>query len=200
MENEIVNGDTPNAEEIVTQDVVAEVSGLDAAALQAKVAELGDKNKQLFARAKTAEGFTLKDGHWVKAAKPAPTPPKEEQPTATGEVEDTTQLLLEVKGITTDDDVALFQKWKTDTNRKPREILNNSIFQAELAALRAEKATQAAMPSSNGRSGASGPQNLDALVEKFNRTGELPKDFETKAKVIGIAGAKESSKTPPWRR
>lgn len=34
--------------------------------------DLKEKNKQLFARAKKAEGFILKDGKWVKAEKPAP--------------------------------------------------------------------------------------------------------------------------------
>lgn len=37
---------------------------------------LKEKNKQLFARAKKAEGFVLKDGKWVKKAKaPAPAKP-----------------------------------------------------------------------------------------------------------------------------
>lgn len=36
---------------------------------------LREKNKQLFARAKKAEGFVLKDGQWVKKTKPAPAKP-----------------------------------------------------------------------------------------------------------------------------
>ncbi len=136
-------------------------------------------------RLRTAHGLALPE-------------PKVAQPT--GEVEDTTQLLLEVKGITTDDDVKLFQKWKNDTNRKPREILNNSIFQAELAALRADKATQAAIPSSNGRGAGGSSVNVQAAVEKFQRTGELPKDSETKEKVLTQVTSRDPLRTPPWRQ
>jgi hypothetical protein len=197
-ENPIVNADTLNGEDIDTSVVADSSSGDDAVALKAKVAELADKNSKLFERAKKAEGFEKVDGKWVKAAKPV-TPQSTVPTPKTGEAEDTTALLLEVKGITADDEVELFQKWSTDTGRKPREILNNSIFQAELAARRAEKATQAAIPSSNGRGGGGGAQNIDALTEKFERTGELPKDFETKAKIIERVAAKENSSTP-WRR
>ncbi len=135
-------------------------------------------------RLRTAHGLALPE-------------PKVAQPT--GEVEDTTQLLLEVKGITADDEQALFQKWSGETSRKPREILNSSIFQAELAALRADKATQAAIPQSNGRGTGGSSVNVQAAVEKFLKSGELPKDFETRAKVVQAAAAKGDS-SAPWRR
>ena len=117
-----------------------------------------------------------------------------------GEAEDTVALLLEVKGLKEDDEVALFQKWQNETNRAPRTILNNSIFQAELQALRTEKATQAAIPSSNGRGGGGGTLNIDAAVDAFYRTGELPKGFEAKGKVLEIIRDKANRSTPPWRK
>jgi hypothetical protein len=60
MENENdVTLDTSNETEVApvvaTEDVEA----------------LKEQNKKLFARAKTAEGFVLRDGHWVKKEKPA---------------------------------------------------------------------------------------------------------------------------------
>lgn len=198
MENENVNDNTPNVEDTDTSVIADTSSGEDAAALQAKVVDLTDKNSKLFERAKKAEGFEKVDGKWVKAAKPVA--PQETRPEPkTGEAEDTTQLLLEVKGLTSDKDVELFDKWKAETNRKPREILNNKIFQAELAAQRAEEATQAAIPSSNGRTAGGSSQNIAALTEKFIATGELPKDFDTKAKIISLVAERENSSTP-WRR
>lgn len=195
-ENEVVT--SQNDESIETQTEETSTETVDVAALQAKAAELEQTNRQLFERAKKAEGFVKVDNKWVKAPKSVDTPVTK-QPEATGETEDTTKLLLEVKGITEDDEQELFQKWKNDTNRKPREILNNKIFQAELKELRSEKATKAAIPASNGRGGGGGAQNIDALTAKFEQTGELPKDFETKAKIIERVAAKENSSTP-WRR
>ncbi len=190
-EQSTVSADTSNGE-ATDQSAETLTETVDVSKLQAEKAELETKNRQLFERAKKAEGFTLQNGHWVKAERPAQT--------ATGEAEDTVALLLEVKGLKEDDEVALFQKWKDETNRAPRTILNNSIFQAELQALRTDKATQAAIPSSNGRGGGGGTLNLDAAVEKFTRTGELPKAFDAKARVLDIARSRLNSKTPPWRR
>jgi hypothetical protein len=124
--------------------------------------------------------------------------PKTEAPT--GDAEDTIALLLEVKGLKEDDEVALFQTWRNDTKRQPRDILNNKIFQAELTALRTDKATQAAIPMSNGRGAGGSSVNVDALVEKFQRTGELPKHFDLKARVLDVVANSIDEKTPPWRR
>ena len=107
---------------------------------------------------------------------------------------------MEVKGVKEDDEIALFQQWKNDTGRKPRDILGNKTFQAELASLRADKATQAAIPSSNGRGAGGSSQNIDALVAKFESDGSLPKDFATKSRVLEIVAGKGDASTPPWRR
>ena len=62
MENENdvtldTSNETVDTPAVVTEDVEA----------------LKEQNKKLFARAKTAEGFVLRDGHWVKKEKPAET-------------------------------------------------------------------------------------------------------------------------------
>lgn len=66
MEQEIENADSSNGEEIVTEETP---SGEETETVE----ELREKNKQLFARAKKAEGFELQEGQWIKKPKPVET-------------------------------------------------------------------------------------------------------------------------------
>lgn len=67
MDPIIENDNSPIVEaEVVTEPVIP--SGEEPETVE----ELREKNKQLFARAKKAEGFDLVDGQWVKRAKPEP--------------------------------------------------------------------------------------------------------------------------------
>jgi len=64
------------------EDIVLPTKPADDASQEDKdayYADLEDKNKQLFARAKKAEGFVQKDGKWVTAEKPAEKPAEQEQ-------------------------------------------------------------------------------------------------------------------------
>lgn len=66
MENETEMLDSSNEQEVDdTSSDTDTQSEVDVEALQ-------QKNRELFARAKRAEGFELKDGKWVKKEKPAP--------------------------------------------------------------------------------------------------------------------------------
>jgi hypothetical protein len=74
MEDNIENIDSINGENdqaiLDTDNQVVIPEGEDdtddAAVLKERLAQLDNANKQLFARAKKAEGFTLQDGKWVK--------------------------------------------------------------------------------------------------------------------------------------
>lgn len=61
-----------------------------------KATRLEEQNKQLFVRAKKAEGFTLVDGKWVKQSKPAPAVPTPTPSTSTVSPE---ELRLIAKGL-----------------------------------------------------------------------------------------------------
>ena len=62
-ESNLENVDSTNdtEETVETTEEVADTTSED-------VEKLKDLNRKLFVRAKTAEGFVLKDGHWVKKA------------------------------------------------------------------------------------------------------------------------------------
>ena len=68
-------------------------------------------------------------------------------------------LALKVSGITADDEVELFNKWKTDTGRGADDIVGNSIFKQELEGLRTAKANQVATSDIRGEHGESGVKN-----------------------------------------
>lgn len=53
-------------------------------------------------------------------------------------------LALKVAGISADDEVELFNKWKDSTGRQSDDIIGNKIFQAELQDLRQAKANATA--------------------------------------------------------
>jgi hypothetical protein len=79
MDEEIVNetvDSTNDTEETVetTEEVVDTSEDIE---------KLKEQNRKLFERAKKAEGFVLKDGHWVKKAQPKPTPVQPDKPVQT---------------------------------------------------------------------------------------------------------------------
>lgn len=96
MANEIENLNSPNEEtdeqELENEDIDTD----DPQALKEALEKKAEQNKQLFARAKKAEGFELKDGKWVKKpAPPKPEPPKPATSTSGFSKEDAEKLLDE---------------------------------------------------------------------------------------------------------
>lgn len=174
---------------------------VDVEALRAELAETKQANSQLFERAKKAEGFVKVDGKWVKAPRPEEAVRTQQELQAkTGELDETAMLLLEVKGIKVDDpdEMKLVEDWR-EAGKTVKNMLGNKIFQAELKALRDEKAVKDATPSNTKRSGA-GTIGVDAALARYEATGELPADFELRSAVINMKEAKESGTRPPWRR
>ena len=204
MEN-VIGKENPQNDQPDEQDNLKTVDvsqETDAAALQKKVQDLSDTNRKLFARAKQAEGFEFNDEskRWEKKEKPpAKAPDVEVAPKAKTGDSDIESLVLEVKGITADDEIQLFEKWKKDTQRDARSILNNGVFQSELKFLRDKKAQEDATPSAH-RTSQAGKDRVDLLVAEYERTKKLPDDFDLRAKVIDVVAAKHSQNTPPWRR
>ncbi len=125
----------------------------------------------------------------------------EPKSTQTGELDDTEALILEVKGVVETDEVSLYEKWKKDTGRKPREILNNDIFKKELAELRKERVVKDATPTSTKRSGQQSTDNEDYWFQKYEATGELPKNMP-KGMAIRLVNRRsgEYSRTNPYEK
>ena len=201
MENDnIVNADTSNGE--TDDQVVVEENNdeLDASALRTKLTETEAKNRQLFERAKKAEGFVLKDGHWTKADKPEPKPDVTVAPKAsTGELDETQLDYLDLKGIGESEDIKVIQEVMSKTGKSVRETLKDSYVVAALKDNQAQRDVRAATPSGNKRSGGGQVDGLDLAIAKFEQTGELPADFKLRAAVVDAKYQKESGNKPSWQ-
>src|SRR3990167_64273 len=69
------------------------------------------------------------------------------------------KMALQVAGITEQDEVELFNKWKDRTKMEADEIAKDDIFQSQLTGLRTAKANQKATSDIKGEQGESGVKN-----------------------------------------
>lgn|SRR3972149_2377938 len=132
MENENENLDSEN-EETDKQELETTEEEIDTS----EVIALKEKNRQLFARAKKAEGFELKDGKWVKPE------PKPEAKTPEKSNEDFGLLektYLRAAGIAEEDEVELAKKLKKETGKDLDALIDSNYFKSELENLRTTKA------------------------------------------------------------
>lgn len=183
MANQIGDGVAP---ETNVNDVEGEGTQ-DVNALEGKVEELTEANKQLFARAKKAEGFELKDGDWVKSEEKAPKkePKVEDKPSKEPSQADTLGrlALLRTEGVKTDKEIALFDEVMAETGKDEVGTLSSNYFQHRLSELREAEATADALPKGKQRPSGTGTTDIDIAVAKFRETGELPQDLKTRIAV-----------------
>jgi len=132
-----------------------------------------------------------------KATAPKPQPVEK---TETGELSETQLDYLDLKGITHEDDIDIIQKVMKRTGQTVRQALSDDYVQAKLEKAKQAREVQNAMPSSSRRSGQTETNDVDYWVNKNEATGELPADFELRAKVIEAKMARKSDNTPPWRK
>lgn len=159
--------------------------------------DIVDTNRKLFTRAKEAEGFKQdEDGNWIKTV---------EKPTKKDSVKPDEDLMkrldtmaLKMSGITADDEVELYNKWKTDTGRSADDIVASSIFKRELEDLKTAKANAAATANIKGEGELSGVKSdPDYWIAKATKgeDGKLRFPEETPAelfpKIIDKLGAGE---------
>ena len=193
MENENGNENPSN-----NDNQQKDINNLDATALKELITkergektELSEKNRQLFARAKRAEGFEQdKDGDWVKTkADKKPEAPKKSEKSDDKVLERLENMALKVSGISADDERELYSKWKESTGREADDIIGNKIFQAELADLRTAKANQEATSNVKGEKGESGVKNTpEYWIAKATKgadgkllfSDEMPKELYSK--------------------
>ena len=137
----------------------------DVESLQSELKKLRENNRHLFARTKRAEGFEQnEDGKWIKVnikekSEPKQPEPKEPKKSDDKLLERLDKMALQVAGITEEDEVELFNKWKEQTGREADDIVGNSIFKQELEGLKTAKANQKATSDIKGEKGESGVKN-----------------------------------------
>lgn len=105
-------------------------------------------------------------------------------------------LALKVSGIQAEDEVELFNKWKTDTGRDAEAVIGSPIFQKELADLRTAKANAAATDVKGGGSSSAAKGTLeeqaDYWISKTTKdsrgdplfSDEMPNDYKLHAAIV----------------
>src|SRR3990167_3841189 len=176
MENEIVSDDTSTAESTETETGATSTETVDVAKLQEKMTELESTNRQLFERAKKAEGFVKVDGKWVKAPKPEEAVETAQQLKAkTGELSETQLDYLDLKGVTDEADIDVIHKVMQRTGQTVRQALADDYVVQKLAANKAKRDVQNATPSNTKRAGGQ-IGDVATAAAKFRETGVLPED------------------------
>lgn len=166
-----------------------------------KFRELEETNRQLFERAKKAEGFVKVDGKWVKAPKAEEAiATQNELQAKTGELSETQLDYLDLKGITEQEDIDIIQRVMKRTGQTVRQALADDYVVSKLSEAKKNREVRAATPSSTRRSGQGAVDDLAYWIEKNERTGEMPKDFALRQKIVAAKEAKYGDNTPPWRR
>lgn len=143
------------------------------------VESLTEKNKQLFARAKRAEGFELKDGKWVKKANIAKKP--DAAPSQNTLTPEDTVAFMNAK--IHEDDVNEVIEWAKFKKISIKEALKSPILKATLAEKTEHRATAAAANVGKGRKGSTQATG-EELLSKTRRTGELPGTDEGIEKLV----------------
>ena len=147
--------------------------------LQKKHREAGIRNREITK--------ALKD-KIAELEKPK-TPEKKESKSDDKLLERLDKMALQVAGITEQDEVELFNKWKTETGREADDIVGSSIFKQELEGLKTGKANQKATSNIKGEQGESGVKNTpDYWIAKATKgadgnllfSDETPKELYSK--------------------
>lgn len=199
MDQETENLDS-TTEETTVETETAEGEQLDASALKAERDELKQTNRQLFERAKKAEGFVKVEGKWVKAPKPEEAVETANQLKAkAGELSETQLDYLDLKGVTDQDDIDVIQKVMQRTGQTVRQALGDDYVVKKLEANKAKRDVQNATPSSMKRAG-SQTGDVASAVAKFKESGTLPDDFALASAVTDAVANEGNVSLPPWKR
>ena len=171
METNIENGNSQNA--------AAELDSLDPVALKELVVkertlrtDFETKNKQLFERAKKAEGFEPDgEGNWIKTVERK----SEKKPEAKAKKSD--ELDYGLKAYLQQNDVKpqefeFFQEQMESSGLKAEELLKNGYFQSQLKERRDQKSAEMATPG-NTRSSGEIPQSKP---EWWVTQGKMPEN------------------------
>ncbi len=183
MEKTNENLDSPNEDKDVAPEI-EENDNIDA--LKEKYQNLSETNKKLFARAKKAEGFELKDGDWVKKPEPKKDDIKKDEPDAnkSDELNEGQIALLTVKGYDHEEDVSFIQKEMAESNKTLGEVLEMNYIKENLKELKKAREVKDATPEGNKRSLAGVKDSVDYWVSKGEMPPNTPENTELRRKIV----------------
>lgn len=125
----------------------------------------------------------------------------EEKPESkpTGKLDETQLDYLDLKGISEEEDIKVLETVMKNTGKSLRDALKDPYVVATLDDNRGQRNVRGAIPGASKRPGVES-NSVDLYVNKFQSTGQLPKDFETASKVVDAITARSSDRSPRWER
>jgi len=160
-----------------TEDSNSEDEGENIDSLKKENAALEEKNKQLFARAKKAEGFELKDGDWIK-------PSVEEKPSDKSDKLGFSEMAyLKSSGIA-ESEFTFVEDELDKFNGKLNDLIGNEYFKASLEKMRKEKNVEDATPTGSKRSHSSAKDTVEYWKAKGELPPMTPENRELRQKVV----------------
>lgn len=152
--------------------------------IKAEANALNDSNKQLYARAKKAEGFELKDNVWVKkekpSAEPTPTLPTSPEAKQSDELDYGKLAYLKSEGVDHPDDRKIVIEEAKRLNLPIERILQEKYIQAQLKDAKDQRDAESGMPEGgNGKSGGN-KGSVDYWVNRKDKDGNYMTPTDTK--------------------
>lgn len=123
----------------------------------------------------------------------------EPAPKSTGKLDETQLDYLDLKGVSEDEDIKVIETVMKNTGKSLRDALKDPYVVSTLDDNRSQRNVRGAIPNSSKRGGVES-NSVDFYVNKFESTGQLPKDFETQSKVVDAITARHSDRQPRWSR
>ena len=180
------NGENENLDSLNEETGEEEILD-DPVVLKEKVNDLSGKNKQLFERAKKAEGFEKNaEGKWMKIQKPEAKPEAELKPQS-NEPDYAKIAFLEQRGLTHPDDQKLVQDEAARLKLPLTDILNMGHIKSQLETIKDQREAMAGMPKGRGKAGGGATQqDVDYWIDQKNPDGtfKTPDDPALAEKVI----------------
>ena len=181
-----------------------DLDNLDADALKERLQqerksrqELDEKNRQLFARAKKAEGFEYQNGEWIKRETEDEKPKRSSKKQ---ELDYGEKAFLKANGIdpAQEDEFELFQKTrdKFREDAKLEDVLNDAGFQKELNDLREEKKSREALEGTQDANRGTGAarNQVDYWVNRGELPPNTPENQQLRRDVVNARAKRDENK------
>lgn len=149
--------------------------------------ELDKSNKQLYARAKKAEGFELKDGKWVKPEKREPiSEPEKPEAKQPSEPDYGKLAYLKAEGVSHPDDRKLVLDEANRLKLPIEEVLGMAHIKAKLVDAKTQREAESGMPQGKGKTGGGSKASVEHWIDATNPDGtyKTPPDPELHQQVI----------------
>ena len=169
--------------------------------LKTEATALGDSNKQLYSRAKRAEGFEQKDGKWVKKPEPKKEPKKPDKPKEDKSKEEKKSdepdyaklAFLNGKKVSHPDDQKLVMDEAKRLDLPLTDILGMDHIKSKLKDSQDQREAEVGMPDSRGKPSGGNKGSVEHWIDKKNKDGTFASsgNLELDGKIIAARIKKE---------